>query len=215
MSTKTWPAAAQVPVRPAPVSSPSAPCISSDVGEHGICASQQSSLPQSRYSSWHSGLRQSGDEPGNGKITSCAKRAAISARSSFAGGRQAHRVSVLPLREPRICKSCAQERPRVERWRRGELMSGKEKQTQERVARADLVIADNGHVLTGYFPGDVDPPALPDCCLRVVRRYVHDPASIRAPAGCADGERRSQTDHDQHRNEKISGHGEIPSFGTE
>ena len=104
----------------------------------------------------------------------------------------------------------------VPEWKGGdaeELMSGKEKQTQERVARADLVIADNGHVLTGYFPGDVDPPALPDCCLRVVRRYVHDPASIRAPAGCADGERRSQTDHDQHRNEKISGHGEILPSG--
>jgi len=71
------------------------------------------------------------------------------------------------------------------------------------------VLADNGHVLTGYFAGDVDPPALPDRCLRVVRRYVHDPASIRAPAGCAGGERRGQTDHDQRRSEKISGHGEI------
>jgi hypothetical protein len=48
--------------------------------------------------------------------------------------------------------------------------------------KALLTFADDGHILPGYFPGDIDSFALPNCRLRVMGRYVHDPASIGSAA---------------------------------
>jgi len=75
--------------------------------------------------------------------------------------------------------------------------------------KALLVFADDGHVLPSDFPRDIDPFALANFRLSVVRRDIHDPASIGSPAGSLGGECGSGDGNHESRNEKISSHGEI------
>ena len=75
--------------------------------------------------------------------------------------------------------------------------------------KALLVFADDGHVLPSDFPRDIDPFAFANFRLSVVRRDIHDPASIRSPAGSLGGECGSGDGNYESRNEKISSHGEI------
>jgi hypothetical protein len=87
-----------------------------------------------------------------------------------------------PVRMQRVCEGGAQKFIRMQ----GRLLdesTNQKKHEKKKVSReALLTFADDGHILPGYFPGDIDSFALPNCRLRVMGRYVHDPASIGSAA---------------------------------
>ena len=53
--------------------------------------------------------------------------------------------------------------------------------TKDSLPKALLVFADDGHVLPSDFPRDIDPFALANFRLSVVRRDIHDPGIDQEP----------------------------------
>ena len=99
-----------------------------------------------------------------------------------------HRV--IEFRHERVT-TCTSQRSSSPQWR---CSSAPVRQTRspsrakDSLPKALLVFADDGHVLPSDFPRDIDPFALANFRLSVVRRDIHDPASIRSPAGSLGGE---------------------------